>query len=101
MPRINILAIAAATGRIGYVYFVGHHLRDWGLSITATKDPRRAASVTRTWLELFQPDVVITERVDRSSRKGTATRHLIEAISGVASDAPVNDVRVTTAECIQ
>ncbi len=94
MARLNVLAIAAATGRIGYVYFVGHQLSDWGLSVAASKDPNRAARMTRKWIDLLDPDVVITEKVGGSSRKGTAARCLIEAISGAASDASVNDVRV-------
>jgi hypothetical protein len=94
MARLSVLAIAAATGRIGYVYFVGHQLRDWGLSAAASKDPNRAAAQTSKWLDLFNPDVVVTERTDRSSRKGAATRRLIETISGVASDVVVNDIRV-------
>jgi len=94
MARLNILAITVATGRIGYVYFAGHQLRDWGLSITASKNPIMAASTTRKWLKLCHPDVVITEKIVRSSRKGAATRQLIEAISSVAAAALVNDVRV-------
>ena len=80
MARLNFLAIAAATGRIGYVYFVGHQLTDWELSRAASKNPKKAAAMASKWLELFHPDVVITAAVDSPSRKGAAARQSIEAI---------------------
>jgi len=86
MARLNVLAIAAATGRIGYVYFVGPRLMDWGLSRAASKSPKRAAAMASRWLDLFHPDVVIIEAADSPSRKGAMTRQSIEAISSVARE---------------
>ena len=94
MDRLNVLAIAAATGRIGYVYFVGHQLMDWGLSRAASKNPKKAVAMASKWLELFHADVVITEAAESPSRKGAAARQSIEAIASVARKSPANDVRV-------
>jgi hypothetical protein len=94
MARLNILAIAAGTGRVGYAYFVGHRLMDWGLSGLASKSTKQAAAMTRKWIDLLHPDVVVTEAKDSPSRKGAATRQVIEAISKVAGEEHVNDVRV-------
>lgn len=94
MGRLNVLAIAAATGRIGYVYFAEQRLVDWGLSVAASKNPKRAAAMASKWLDLFHPDVVITEAADCSSRKGAAARQSIEAIARVARKSSANDVRV-------
>jgi ribosomal protein L17 len=95
MKQLKILAIAAATGRIGYVFLIGGKLRDWGLSRKASKSPALAAAQTQTWINELQPDVVVTEKVSTTSTKGTKTRHLIEAIAKVATRAKLLDVAVS------
>jgi hypothetical protein len=95
MKRLKVLAIAAATGRIGYVFLIGGKLRDWGLSRKASKSPALAAEQTKLWIEQLNPDVVVTEKVAATSTKGAKTRYLIEAIARVASNANLLDVCVT------
>ena len=97
MKRLKVLAIAAATGRIGYVFLIGGKLRDWGLSKKASKSPANAAEQTRLWIERLKPDVVVTEKVSATSTKGTKSKHLIEAIARVASQSKLLDVCVARA----
>lgn len=52
MKRLKVLAIAAATGRVGYVFLIGGKLRDWGLSRMASKSPARAAAQTQTFVKV-------------------------------------------------
>ncbi len=93
MKRLKVLAIAAATGRIGYVFLVGGRLLDWGLSRKASKSPELAAAHTQKLIDTLKPDVIITEDIPKSSTKGSKTRRLVEAIAFVAGKAKLLDVR--------
>ena len=95
MKQLKVLAIAVATGRIGYVYLVGQRLMDWGLSRKASRDTQSASAQAKEWIAELEPDVVITQNVPKSSTKSVKTRALIEAITKVARDAHLLDVQVT------
>ena len=94
MKRLKVLAIAVATGRVGYVYHFGGKLRDWGLSRKASISPALAAAQADRWIRNLNPDVVVTEKVPKTSTKSTKTRSLIEAIQTVAAKANLLDVCV-------
>ena len=95
MQRINkVLSIAVATGRIGYVFLIGDKLKDWGLSRKASKTPALAAAQTEHWIAELEPDVVVTEKLPKTSTKSAKTRALIEAIQFVAAKAKLLDVHV-------
>ena len=93
MARLRVLAIAVATGRIGYVFLNGGKLRDWGLSRKASKSPVLAAGQAQKWINELKPDVVVTEKLD-GSRKGRKSRDLIGAIARVAENNYLLDVSV-------
>ena len=95
MKRLRVLAIAAATGRIGYVLLIGERLLDWGLSRKASKSPELAARHAQKLIDDLKPDVVVTEDISKSSTKGSKTRMLIDAIAHVAANANLLDVRAT------
>jgi hypothetical protein len=76
--------LAAATGRIGYVYFVDGQPTHWGLSHKGASSPLLAAAQTAKWISLFVPEVVITEQVGERSRKGALTKYLIAAMADEA-----------------
>jgi hypothetical protein len=95
MAALRILSIAAATGRIAYVYLIGDRLMDWRISDKASHSVSEARKASERWIETLQPDVVVTEIAVSKTRKGDNTRHLIEAIADVAETAPILDVKVT------
>jgi hypothetical protein len=94
MKRLKVLAIAAATGRIGYVFFISGKLRDWGLSRKASRSPALAAAQTKSWIKQLGPDAVVTEKVSKTSTKSAKTKYLIEAINMVASREHLLDIQV-------
>ncbi len=95
MAALRILAIAAATGRIAYVYLIGDRLMDWRISDKASHSGVEAKAASEKWIETLQPDVVVTEIAVSKTRKGDNTRYLIEAIAQVAENTKVLDVKVT------
>lgn len=94
MATHRILAIAVATGRVGYVLLKGRRLRDWGLSRKASTDPAHAVAQAKRWIEELEPDVVVTEKVAADSRKGEKTRSLIAAIAALAERVEVMGISV-------
>lgn len=95
MAALRMLSIAAATGRVAYVYLIGDRLMDWRISDKASTSIKEAEAASKRWIEILQPDVVITEIPISKTRKGDNTRQLIETIANVAESAKVLDVKVT------
>ena len=95
MARLRVLAIAVATGRVGYVFLVGGSLMEWKLSKKASRSPEEARKHATTWIKFFKPDVVVTEKITKHSRKGEHARGLIAAIAKVAEGHDLVDVSVT------
>ena len=91
----NVLAIAVAYGRVGYVYLKGSELRDWGISRKASQSPKLARKQTTVWIDRLKPDVVVTEKLSKRSRKSKRTRGLIEAVALVASNEYLLDIAVS------
>lgn len=94
MTPFRVLSVAAATGRIGYVYFEGGQPVDWALTRKASRSPKDAAAYARNWITLLRPDVLITEKVGRHTRKGAKTRALIAAIATEAASHALHDIAV-------
>ncbi|MCB9947262.1 MAG: hypothetical protein H6842_05455 [Rhodospirillaceae bacterium] len=93
MERLKVLAIAVATGRVGYVFLIGGNLKDWGMSRKASRSSTLAAGQTQKWIDDLRPDVVVTEKLD-GSRKGEKSQGLIAAIARVAEHNYLMDVAV-------
>ena len=73
MAVLRMLALAAASGRVGYVYLIGDRLKDWRISEKAAKSPEDAAHETQKWINELKPDVIVTEKVAEAAKKGENT----------------------------
>lgn len=94
MAALRLLAVAAASGRIAYVYLIGNRLMDWRVSDKASDSEAEAAKSAARWIETLQPDVVVTEDTLGAKKKGRRTKEIIASIAEVASRAEVLDVSV-------
>ena len=83
----KVLSIAAATGKIGYVFLIDGEPYDWGVSPKASTSPKLAHQHVAEWIDYYQPQLLITERIDPSSRKKDVSRALVNAIWKAAQDA--------------
>ena len=90
----RLLAIAAATGRVGYVFFIGKHLTDWRVSEKAAKSSEKAAGEVEKWINQLQPDVVVTEKVGRRAKKDGKTLEINAAMARTAEHNYLLDVAV-------
>ena len=99
MAALRMLAVAAASGRIAYVYLIGNRLMDWRVSDRASDSEAEAAKAAKRWIETLQPDVVVIEDTLGARKKGKRTKEIIAAIAEVASRANLLDVAVVREQC--
>lgn len=89
-----MLAVAVATGRLGYVFLVDQKLYGWSLSRKGAESPPEAARIVKAWIDRMRPNVVVMEKITIGWRKGEGVRALVEAIADVAANEPLFDVAV-------
>jgi hypothetical protein len=94
MEPNRLLALAAASGRIGVVFFVGPRLMDWRISNMAARSPEAAARYADRLIVFLKPDVVVTERLSHAAHKGNSSKALVLAMAEVAANHEVLDVAV-------
>lgn len=95
MEPAKVLAVAAASGRVGYVYLERRILKDWRLSRKASEGTEEASAYAKSWIDRLRPDAVVTQKITKGCRKGAKTRDLIEVINTVAANEYLYDVSVT------
>jgi hypothetical protein len=76
------------------VYLIGNRLMDWRVSDRASDSEAEAAKSAARWIEMLQPDVVVTEDVLGAKKKGYRSKEIIASIAAVASRADLLDVSV-------
>jgi len=76
----KVIALAAATGRIGCVLLVGSTVVQCKMLRKSRLKTRDAARQTRVWIEAMNPEALITENVGFRSRKSKRTIRNIHAI---------------------
>ena len=88
------LSIAASSGKVGFVFLIENELLDWGLSVKASKSPELAAKQAKKWIDYYQPDLIITEKITTHSRKSAHNHAVIRAIADEAVDADAQHIEV-------
>ncbi|MEM8793403.1 MAG: hypothetical protein AAGE80_17410 [Pseudomonadota bacterium] len=94
MAALRVLSIAVSSGRVGYVCFDGRQLQDWAITTTVSGNLSDLMAFAQELINRLKPDVVVTEKCDRKSRKGRRTRRRITSIVELASHNYVLDVSV-------
>lgn len=85
MAKRRLLVVAAATGRVGSVFFIGNRLMDWQMSTKASRDNLRAAEHMQSLINKYHPDVVVTQDPRSARSKGELSLVLIEAMARTAT----------------
>ena len=96
MVRFRVLAIAVATGRVGYVLLENDKLVDWGISRVAARSPEKAREVASDWIRKLDPEAVVTEKLGSNRHKRGKTLKLMEAVTRSARESAA--INVTTAK---
>lgn len=94
MAALRVLAVAVAKGRAGYVYLSGGELVDWNLTVKAVKSTSQLVEWLQELITRLKPDVVVTEKLTDTCRKGSTSKRLIRSLAILASHNYVLDVEV-------
>lgn len=87
-----MLAVAVTQRRFGYVFLINGQLKDWQIMTKPTKSRSEAAGALQKLINTFRPDVVVTEDIDASSKKGKRARTITKALQHIASHNYVLDI---------
>ncbi|MFC3615624.1 hypothetical protein ACFORG_17845 [Lutimaribacter marinistellae] len=90
-----MLAVAVRRDLACMMYLQGKTLKDWRVSHKAARSPGDGVSVLRTWMAIYEPDVVICQNPDSAGRKSARNILILTAMARVISDADVLDLLVT------
>lgn len=74
------MAFAAHHNRFAFVFFIANQPMDWQLIHEAAKSPEAAIAKVGDLLRYYQPDIVLTEELSGSARKGRTAQRLLLAI---------------------
>lgn len=87
-----MLALAAASQKMGFVFLKGTEVVDWGVARKASRDVDAAFDQATTWIDYYMPSRVVIEEIDGGTRKGKHTISLIHAFAGAATDRGVEAI---------
>ncbi len=80
MAALRLLAVAVTQRRFGYVFLINGQLKDWQVMTKPTKSRSNAAGALQELINVFKPDVVVTEDIDEGSKKGKRARTITQAL---------------------
>ncbi len=101
MAALSVLAIAVASGKVGYVFLQSGRLQDWGITVKAAGNSAELVGFVQRLIDELQPDVVVTEDCTEGCRKGKKSKSLIRSLVELASHNTVLDVSVTRPRTFQ
>lgn len=88
------MSMTAAHNRIGFCFFVDDQPKSWKLAHNAAKSPQKTYDKIAKWLAFYQPDVVITEDLNGSLRKGKKAQRLILAIKEAVLESDTQHIEI-------
>ena len=88
------MAIAVASNKIGYVFMMDGEVKDWGLSSTAAKSPEAAVAKVKYWLDFYQPNLIVTEKLSPHTRKSGRTICNVNIIADMADKYDEHHIQV-------
>ncbi|MEM9358178.1 MAG: hypothetical protein AAGB04_18405 [Pseudomonadota bacterium] len=95
MAALRMLAVAINRKRLGYVFLVGHQLKEWRTMSKPTKSSLEAAAAMSELIHEFKPDVIVTEQLPRSASLTAFVSQLKSSLSRVAERSSMLNVSVS------
>ncbi|WP_298362542.1 hypothetical protein [uncultured Litoreibacter sp.] len=94
----TVMAFAAHHNRFGFVFMIGQQPMDWQLVYQAAATPELAKRKIAGWLHFYKPDLIVTEDLAGSQRKGRKAQQLILAIKEVAFATDADNAEVARSQ---
>ena len=90
----KMLSVAVAAGKVGMVYMIDGELMDWEFSSKASHSIPQMQKKIEQWINYYQPDLLVTEKIDKHSRKAKPTRALIAQLIATSEQLKTRVVTV-------
>ena len=90
----RIMAMGVSTGKVGFVYLIDGDVRDWRLSVQASRSIDDVFAQALKWFEYYRLDLVLMEVISPATRKGRHSRMLSEAIAAAAAELDIPIERI-------
>ncbi len=94
LRNVSSLTIAVSSGKIGYVYLCEGELFDWGLSSIAARSPEAAKAKVGSWIQTYNPDLIVTEKLTLQTRKSGRTISNLRIIAKLSDTSKAHHVEV-------
>lgn len=91
----KIMSVSVSSGAVGMVMFNNKNLTVLKTSAEAAKSMEKAKQQMMKWIDKYNPDCIVTEKLDERSRKHGRTPELIDAIAEAIQAKPILHVEVT------
>jgi hypothetical protein len=88
------LALAATSQKLGYAFFVGREVVDWGVARKASDSVENAFAQTVRWIRYYVPTRLFIEQVNEKTRKGRYAVSLIHALGAAGSECGIQVIAV-------
>jgi len=95
MPMIKprVLAVAARSTYVGCVHLIDGQLADWGHGEIHSVE--EATAKLRSWLDVYKPDVLVTEDPKTEFKKSGKQIPILEAFVEIGREAPAMNIVMT------
>jgi len=94
MASLRLLAVAVSSRRVGYVFLTGNRLMVWKMAVKPIQSSMDAAGWLQQLINKLRPDVVVTEKLDETTRKGDRSRTINSTFQRIAAENYVLDVSI-------
>ena len=91
---LKLLAVAATSRRVGHVFLIGRRVERTEMAVKPMQSTVEAAGWLQKRINKFEPDVVATENIPKTSRKGQLARTLTDSFQRTAAENCVLDIPV-------
>ncbi len=79
--RKRVLSVAAASGKVAYVFLIDGRLKDWHCSRAASLSPPMGRSLLRRAVARLEPDLVVSEDPFKPTRKYGSSKEILHALA--------------------
>ena len=93
MTKPRVLAVAARSTYVGCVHLIDGQLADWGHG--EIHSVGEATAKLLSWLDIYKPDVLVTEDPTTEFKKSGKQIPILEAFVEIGREAPVMNIVMT------
>lgn len=94
MAKLKTLAVSIASGRVGFAFFDGNQLIDWGIASEVAKTSTALVGFVQELINQLKPDVFVSLKPETATRKAKRTRHLIRALAELGDQNYVLNITI-------